>query len=170
MKNKAVFLATLFLAGWLLAGDNLLVNTGFENSSATVIGNWRQYTYGTKGGLLTVVYDRQQAHSGNVCLKLETEGRGWIGVMQAVGQAWAQGVWPGKRYLVGGYARGKEANFEIAFHLYGDNLKLPKDFKNRYSFPVTEQWQRYAVMITMPEGVVWTNVHFDLRGGQRGPL
>ncbi|MCM8768756.1 MAG: carbohydrate binding domain-containing protein, partial [Candidatus Omnitrophica bacterium] len=170
MKKNLVFLAGLLIVGWLLAGENLLVNSGFENSSATVVGNWRQYTYGTKGGWFTVVNDRNQAHSGNICLKLETEGKGYIGVMQAVGQAWAQGVWPGRRYLVGGYARGKDATFEIAFHLYGEKLNLPKGFKNRYSFPVTEEWQRYGVIFTMPEGVVWANVNFDLKGGQRGPL
>ncbi len=170
MKREIVFLLCLVCSQKLLAGDNLLFNSNFENSSATVIGNWRQYTYGTKGGKITVIYDKQQAHSGNICLRLETEGRGYIGVMQAVGQAWHKVVWPGRRYLVGGYARGKDANLEIAFHLYGDKVVLPKDFKNRFSFPVTEQWQCYATVITIPEGVTWMNVNFDIKGGQAGPL
>ncbi len=170
---RHLWIILIFLVAWMslncTAGENMLVNTSFENSSLTVVGNWQKYTYGTKGGLMTVVPDGKTAHSGNVCIRLETKG-GAIGLMQGVGAPWAQGVWPGRTYLVGGYAKSTstQTHFEIAFHLYGEHAAIPKGFKSRFSFTVTDEWQRYITPITIPEGVTYLNVNFDIGGP--GPL
>src|ERR1035437_8093623 len=82
VKHLALIWMLGLVGSYCLGGENMLSNPAFENSSLTVVGNWQQYTYGTKGGLITVVPDEKLAHSGNVCIRLETEGKGDIGLMQ----------------------------------------------------------------------------------------
>ena len=147
-------------------GGNLFQNGDFEKHVGDDLSNWRETTFGSTGATLTVINDNLAAWSGNTCVRLEAP-RGRIGVMQG------SRMFPGKHYVASFYARGS-GEVAMSLHLYkrvGYHLKgvaLPKGYKKRFVFDVSEHWQRYAAEFTGPEGVHSLNLSIHTYG--KGPV